>query len=355
MGAQYLNRFLRDIGSFNLGVPGQGNPLGNNIGADEKAAPAVANGALQAAQDALGIDYNSDGKGVGFNVPSLLGIHALPPYLHNGAAESLAAVVADVKHRTGNGRLPDLLTSAADQSNVVAFLESIDAATAPVFDVTNRATYSSPIAINATDRLIWVVNPSDDSVSVIRPDNNTRTGQDRRRRRAAKHRADAGQPIRLRGQRRRQFRLRHPDQRSRPGALSAPPSSPTTSPAPNRGTSSVRPTANASSSPTAGRTPSPSSTPRPAASSATCNLHPDPFSNHLLPRGLAVTADNSKLYVTRFLSFTKPGGRQGDDLGKEGLVTVLDINTSSTSISAYTVARSITARAPESPASNSPA
>ena len=31
-------RFLRDIGSFNLGVPGQGNPLGNNIGADEKAA-----------------------------------------------------------------------------------------------------------------------------------------------------------------------------------------------------------------------------------------------------------------------------------------------------------------------------
>ena len=35
MGAQYLNRFLRDIGSFNLGVAGQGNPLGNNIGGDE--------------------------------------------------------------------------------------------------------------------------------------------------------------------------------------------------------------------------------------------------------------------------------------------------------------------------------
>ena len=34
MGVQYLNRFLRDVGSFNLGVPGQGNPLGNNIGAD---------------------------------------------------------------------------------------------------------------------------------------------------------------------------------------------------------------------------------------------------------------------------------------------------------------------------------
>src|SRR6185295_17489407 len=52
---------------------------------------------------------------------------------------------------------------------------------------------------------------------------------------------------------------------------------------------------------------------------------------HFQPRGLAVTADNSKLYVTRFLSFTKPGGRQADDLGKQGLVAVLDINTTSTS------------------------
>ena len=40
--------------------------------------------------------------------------------------------------------------------------------------VYNRATYSSPIAVSQNDKLIWVVNPSDDSVSVIRPDNNTR-------------------------------------------------------------------------------------------------------------------------------------------------------------------------------------
>src|SRR6185295_1693937 len=45
----YLARFLRDIGSFNLGVSGQGKPLGNNVGAEEKAAAAVANGVLQAA------------------------------------------------------------------------------------------------------------------------------------------------------------------------------------------------------------------------------------------------------------------------------------------------------------------
>src|SRR5437867_6824622 len=40
--------------------------------------------------------------------------------------------------------------------------------------VWTRPTSSSPIAISRNDRLIWVVNPSDDSVSVIRPDTNTR-------------------------------------------------------------------------------------------------------------------------------------------------------------------------------------
>jgi YVTN family beta-propeller protein len=37
-----------------------------------------------------------------------------------------------------------------------------------------RPTYSSPIAVSLNDRLIWVVNPTDDSVSVIRPDTNQR-------------------------------------------------------------------------------------------------------------------------------------------------------------------------------------
>src|SRR5262249_35320045 len=172
VGAQFLARFLRDIGSFNLGVPGQGNPLGNNIGADEKAAATVVAGALVAGQDALGRDYNSDGKGIGFNVPSLLGIESVPPYLHNGAAESLAAVVADVNHRTEGGRLPDRLTDTAAQAKVVAFLRSIDNSTALVFPAT--PTYSSPIAISSDNRLVWVVNPADDSVSIIRTDNNTR-------------------------------------------------------------------------------------------------------------------------------------------------------------------------------------
>ncbi|HET6519158.1 MAG TPA: YncE family protein, partial [Geminicoccaceae bacterium] len=109
VGAQYLDRFLEDIGSFNLGVPGQGNPIATDVGADERANPTLdANGQL-VFPDALGIDYNGDGRGEGFNVPSLLGVHASPPYYHNGACETLACVVSDVNHRTANGTLPDVL------------------------------------------------------------------------------------------------------------------------------------------------------------------------------------------------------------------------------------------------------
>ena len=151
VGAQYLNRFLRDVGSFNLGVPGQGNLFGNNIGADEKAAPTVVAGALVAAQDALGIDYNNDGRGIGFNVPSLLGLHSVQPFLHNGAAESLAAVIGDVKHRTDNGRIPDGLSNTNDQAKVVKFLESIDVHTVPFVPIT--VSRLGPYVILAFDSL----------------------------------------------------------------------------------------------------------------------------------------------------------------------------------------------------------
>ena len=42
-------------------MPGQGNPLGNNVGADEKAAPSVVNGTLQAAPDGLRRDIDQTG------------------------------------------------------------------------------------------------------------------------------------------------------------------------------------------------------------------------------------------------------------------------------------------------------
>jgi YVTN family beta-propeller protein len=351
VGAQYLNRFLRDIGSFNLGVPGQGNPLGNDVGADEKAAAAVASGTLQPAQDALGIDYNSDTKGLGFNVPSLLGIHSVPPYLHNGAAESLAAVVADVKHRTANGRLPDRLANPADQARVVQFLESIDAATAPVLDVGHKPTYSSPIALNPTDRLIWVVNPSDNSVSVIRPDLNARLAKigvgaepesialtpDNQWAYVANA---AGNSVTI-------IRINDPAW----GTFSAVVDSTLTT--------GAEPW-NIVCSPDGRRVFVANSaqdtiTVIDTATRAIIghvdlrnSIANDPDrTRHFQPRGLAVTADNSKLYVTRFLSFTKPGnqtlpfGRQGDDFGKEGLVAVLDINTASANIADYRVARTI--------------
>ena len=120
VGAQYLFEALRDIGSFNLGVVGGGNPIGANVGAAEKAA----NG-----QDALGKDHNGDGKGNGFNIPSLLGIWQLPPYYHNGACETLACVLSNQAHRTAKGAFPDVLANPADQAKVVAFLQSLDADT----------------------------------------------------------------------------------------------------------------------------------------------------------------------------------------------------------------------------------
>jgi cytochrome c peroxidase len=131
VGVQYLNRFLRDIGSFNLGVPGAGNLLGLNVGGDERAAPGFVMGVAQPAQDALGIDYNGDGRGTGYNVPSLLGILGLPPYYHNGACESLACVVGNIKHRTANGKLPDRLPDTKQRAAVVEYLRSIDSTTPP--------------------------------------------------------------------------------------------------------------------------------------------------------------------------------------------------------------------------------
>ena len=125
VGTAYLNQFLRNVGSFNAGVPGQGNLLGLNIGADEKAAPVVTSGVLQAAQDALGIDYNGDGKGVGFNSPSLLGIYNLPPYLHNGAAESIAGLMAHVPHRSAGVGFDPFTPERLRE--IELFVQSIDA------------------------------------------------------------------------------------------------------------------------------------------------------------------------------------------------------------------------------------
>ncbi|MEK0085391.1 YncE family protein [Benzoatithermus flavus] len=128
---QYLDRFLEDVGSYNLGVRGGNNPIGNNVGAVELATQVLVAGRAQPPQDGLGIDFNGDGRGVGFSVPSLLGIHAVPPYMHNGACETIACVVSDREHRTGNGRFPDRLADPAQQRLVTRFVEAIDARATP--------------------------------------------------------------------------------------------------------------------------------------------------------------------------------------------------------------------------------
>ncbi|MCB0108382.1 MAG: hypothetical protein KDE53_20820, partial [Caldilineaceae bacterium] len=116
---QFLARFLSNIGSFNLGVAGQGNDIGENVGA-----PEVNTGG----QLALGTDHNGDGKGEGFNIPSLLAIWQLPPYYHNGACETLDCVLSNETHRAaGKGR--DILSNPADQAKVVAWLKTLDADT----------------------------------------------------------------------------------------------------------------------------------------------------------------------------------------------------------------------------------
>ena len=137
VGAQYLFEFVRDIGSFDLNVPGSGNAIPGQplIGAAEKTARVLqANGTIGAVQlDGLGKDYNNDGLGKGFSPSSLLGIHSAPPFLHNGACETLACVLADVKHRKAGGKLPfDILANPHRQAQVVKFLESIDNDTHPI-------------------------------------------------------------------------------------------------------------------------------------------------------------------------------------------------------------------------------
>jgi YVTN family beta-propeller protein len=68
----------------------------------------------------------------GFSPASLLSISAFPQtFLHNGAVNSLAAVLDNVTHRSAGTAGVDPLSNPADRENVVKFLLSIDAGTVP--------------------------------------------------------------------------------------------------------------------------------------------------------------------------------------------------------------------------------
>ncbi len=62
---------------------------------------------------------------LGFKVPTLLGLHATAPYLHNGAAADLRAVLANPAHAG--------VLSETEVSDLVSFLLSIDETT-PIFE-----------------------------------------------------------------------------------------------------------------------------------------------------------------------------------------------------------------------------
>ncbi len=65
--------------------------------------------------------------GLGFNVPSLLGIGFTPPYFHHGAAQTLEEVFA--LHNLGAGTIATTLT-AQQQQDLIVFLKAIDGRTA---------------------------------------------------------------------------------------------------------------------------------------------------------------------------------------------------------------------------------
>jgi YVTN family beta-propeller protein len=89
---------------------------------------------------------NVQARGVlGVNTPSLISVFASAPYLHSGAAPTLAAVLENVTHRTA-GRLDglDTLTDPRDRRDLVRFLKSIDRDTKPFLDVTPPAGACGP-------------------------------------------------------------------------------------------------------------------------------------------------------------------------------------------------------------------
>ena len=131
IGTQYLDSFLEDIGSFNIGVRGEGNPLGRNIGAAGVRQRRAGRRASSTCRTRSASTTTSDGAGDGFNVPSLLGIYAVPPYLHNGACETLVCVLTDVEHRTA-GNATDVLNTRTKRNRVAKFLETIDLETEPI-------------------------------------------------------------------------------------------------------------------------------------------------------------------------------------------------------------------------------
>ena len=221
----------------------------------------------------------------------------------------------------------------------------------------SSATYSSPIALSADGRYVWSVNPAADTVSVIRTSTNTVTktisvgdepegvALDPNNRYAYVANAAAGTVtvIRIKRAGKRRFSAAVDRRVGRRGTLTtgAEPYNIVSSPDgrrifvanSNQDTITV---IDSTKSRKRGRTGKGKRGPKIIGQvqlqGSACSRDQN---FHFQPRGLAVTRNNRRLYVTSFLAYTRLGGRQGDDAGKQGLVCRLNIRTKSKKIRSY--------------------
>ncbi|MBI4862492.1 MAG: beta-propeller fold lactonase family protein, partial [Candidatus Riflebacteria bacterium] len=113
---------------------------------------------------------NTTGLGaVGFNPPSLLGIWAFSPFLHQGQAldldELLDTVINSVPHK--NAGVPGYLDTYPDKRQaLVKFLKSIDDTTA-TFSSYKEPQYSSSMAITPDGLRLFVANQSAPTVTYM--------------------------------------------------------------------------------------------------------------------------------------------------------------------------------------------
>jgi YVTN family beta-propeller protein len=213
----------------------------------------------------------------------------------------------------------------------------------------NHPTYSSPIAISADNALVWVVNPDDDLVSVIRASDN----------KLIKKINVGDEPQSIAVDPTKNFVyvanaadntisvIRH---NNNPSAFALVGSVTTLKTGAEPWDVVISPDGNRVFVANSGQDTISVIDANTRAIIADVNLRtslcndvdnngsPDP-DYHFQPRGLAVTvpdgSGNARLYVTRFLSFVKAGGAQASDSGKEGLVCRLNVNTSSPNINGY--------------------
>src|SRR5262245_15530571 len=205
-------------------------------------------------------------------------------------------------------------------------------------------SWSSPIAMSLDNKLVWSVNPADDSVSVIRTDKNTvvkkiKVGDEpqglaldpsNRYAYVANAAGNSLTVIRITNAKPGSCKAAPDTRFGKKGAIvtGAEPWNVVASPngkrvyVANSGQDTIT-VLDVAKRKVVGYV---------NLATSLCNL-PD-RNRHFQPRGMAITKDSKRLYVTRFLSFTTQGGQQATDTGHSGLVCRLDLTPSASGLGA---------------------